>query len=220
MANETEIKKRIKLPESERLTLMSQHERPFWDRGIAVAGMDEVGRGPLAGPVVAACVMMPPNCLLDGVNDSKKLSKKKLELLHARITESALACGVAFVDERIIDEINILQATKRAFKLAFEAMIGKGICCNTVFIDAVKELNISAEQHPLIHGDAICYSIAAASIVAKVERDRFMIKMAEKYPEYGFERNVGYGTKQHIEALKQYGPCEIHRRSFIKKFVD
>lgn len=220
MANETKIKKRIKLPESERLLLMSQNERPFWDNCVAVAGMDEVGRGPLAGPVVAACVMMPPNCLIDGVNDSKKLSKKKLELLHGLITEKALAYGVAFVDEKIIDEINILRATKRAFKIAFEGMLEKGVCCSTVFVDAVKSLDIDAEQHPLIHGDAICYSIAAASIVAKVERDRFMVEMAQKYPEYGFENNVGYGTKQHIDALKQHGPCEIHRRSFIKNFVD
>ena len=211
-------KAKLKLPEPERLLLMSQNERPFWEKGIAVAGMDEVGRGPLAGPVVAACVMMPPNCLIECVNDSKKLSKKKLELLHGIITEKALSYGVAFVDERTIDEINILQATKRAFKLAYEAMLEK-VSCSTVFVDAVKDLDISAEQHPIIHGDAVCYSIAAASIVAKVERDRFMVKMAEKYPQYGFEKNVGYGTKQHIGALKQYGPCEIHRRSFIKNFV-
>ena len=219
MPKETEAKKRVKIPEAERLLLMSQNERPFWEKGIAVAGMDEVGRGPLAGPVVAACVMMPPNCLIEGVNDSKKLSKKKLELLHGRITEAALAYGVAFVDEKTIDEINILQATKRAFKLAFETMLEKGVSCGTVFVDAVKGLDIDAEQYPLIHGDALCYSIAAASIVAKVERDRFMIEMAQKYPEYGFERNVGYGTKQHIDALKQLGPCEIHRRSFIKNFI-
>lgn len=219
MPKETEAKKRVKIPEAERLLLMSKNERPFWEKGIAVAGMDEVGRGPLAGPVVAACVMMPPNCLIEGVNDSKKLSKKKLELLHGRITEAALAYGVAFVDEKTIDEINILQATKRAFKLAFEAMLEKGVSCGTVFVDAVKGLDIDAEQYPLIHGDSLCYSIAAASIVAKVERDRFMVEMAQKYPEYGFERNVGYGTKQHIDALKQFGPCEIHRRSFIKNFV-
>lgn len=213
-------KAKLKLPESERLLIMSQNERPYWERRIAVAGMDEVGRGPLAGPVVAACVMMPPYCLIEGVNDSKKLSKKKLELLHGIIIDKALAYGVGFVDEKTIDEINILQATKLAFKHAFESMLEKGVFCGTVFVDAVKELDISADQHPIIHGDAVCYSIAAASIVAKVERDRFMVKMAEKYPQYGFEKNVGYGTKQHIEALKQYGSCEIHRRSFIKNFVD
>lgn len=212
-------KPRIRLPESERLFIMSQNERPFWEKGVAVAGMDEVGRGPLAGPVVASCVMLPPNYLIEYVNDSKKLSKKKLEQLHAAITEAALSYGVAFVDENTIDQINILQATKLAFKLAFENMLKKGFACETVFIDAVKDLDIEAEQHALIHGDAICYSIAAASIVAKVERDRFMVQMAEKYPQYGFEKNVGYGTKQHIEALKQFGPCEIHRRSFIKNFI-
>ena len=221
MEGETNTRARKpKVPEAERLMLMSQNELPFWTRGTAVAGMDEVGRGPLAGPVVTACVMMPPNCLIEGVNDSKKLSKKKLELLHASITEAALAYGVAFVDEKTIDEINILQATKLAFKLAFEDMLSKGVSCETVFVDAVKDLDINAEQHPLIHGDSICYSIAAASIVAKVERDRFMVRLAEQYPQYGFERNVGYGTKQHIDALKQFGPCEIHRRTFIKNFVD
>lgn len=204
-----------KLAESERLYIMTEYERPFWEAGIAVAGMDEVGRGPLAGPVVSACVMLPPNCLIEGVNDSKKLAKKKLAALYDEITGKALAYGLGWVDEKIIDEINILQATKRAFKLAFEAMNAP---CGTVFVDAVKGLDINADQRAIIHGDACCYSIAAASIVAKVERDRYMVRMAEKYPGYGFEKNVGYGTAQHIEALKRLGPCTIHRRSFLKNF--
>lgn len=195
---------------------MSVFERPYWDRGVAVAGMDEVGRGPLAGPVVAACVMLPPNTLIEGVNDSKKLSKKKLESLYKEITDKALAFGVGWVGQEVIDEINILNATKRAFAEAFRSMNAD---CGTVFIDAVRGLDIPAEQHSIIHGDALCYSIAAASIVAKVERDRFMIQMAEKYPEYGFEKNVGYGTAQHIAALKEYGPCPLHRASFIKNFA-
>lgn len=206
---------KIKLSEQERLFQMTAFERPFWENGIAVAGMDEVGRGPLAGPVVAACVMLPPNCLIEGVNDSKKLSKKKLEQLYSEITEKAIAYSCGWVSEKVIDEINILQATKRAFKLAFENL---GAACGTVFVDAVRDLEIDAQQYPIVHGDALCYSIAAASIVAKVERDRFMVKMAEKYPGYGFEKNVGYGTKQHTDALRELGPCEIHRRSFIKNF--
>ena len=208
--------KNAKIPETERLKVLSEYERPFWQQGIAVAGMDEVGRGPLAGPVVAAAVILPPNCLIEGVNDSKKLSKKKLAAVYEEIKKNALAVGVGWVSEKVIDEINILQATKRAFKEAYNAL---EIKINDVFIDAVNGLDIDAVQHPLIHGDALCYSIAAASIVAKVERDRFMIGIAGKYPQYGFEQNVGYGTKQHIDALKQFGPCEIHRRSFLKNFA-
>lgn len=207
---------KTKQNEQERLRILSENERPYWERGIAVAGMDEVGRGPLAGPVVAACVILPPGLLIEGVNDSKKLSKKKLESLYVEITEKAAAFATGWVDEKTIDEINILNATKLAFKQAFENM---SINCSDVFVDAVKGLDISAKQHPIIHGDALCYSIAAASIVAKVERDRFMVKMSELYPEYGFEKNVGYGTKQHLDALKNYGPCEIHRMSFLKKFL-
>ncbi|MBR4435191.1 MAG: ribonuclease HII [Clostridia bacterium] len=206
---------KTKHSESERLHIMSENERPFWERGIAVAGMDEVGRGPLAGPVVAACVILPPGLLIEGVNDSKKLSKKKLESLYSVIKGNAVAIGMGWVDEKIIDQINILNATKLVFKRAYENM---AYPCSDVFIDAVKGLDIDANQHPIIHGDALCYSIAAASIVAKVERDRFMIAMAEKHPEYGFEKNVGYGTKQHLEALKAHGVCPIHRSSFLKKF--
>ncbi len=201
--------------EHRRLIALSEYERPFWNSGIAVAGMDEVGRGPLAGPVVAAAVVLPPECLIEGVNDSKKLSKKKLAELDREIRENALAVGLGWVSEKVIDEINILRATKRAFAEAYKDL---GIGVGTVFVDAVTGLDIDAEQRSIIHGDALCYSIAAASIVAKVARDSFMIEMAEKYPQYGFEKNVGYGTKQHIEALKEFGPCEIHRRSFIKNF--
>lgn len=216
MTDKQDEQRKPKLSEAERLRLMTEFERPFWERDIAVAGMDEVGRGPLAGPVVAACVMMPPGCLIEGVNDSKKLSRKKLELLYEQITANAVSIGVGWVGEEVIDEINILQATKRAFRLAFEQL---NVPCGTVFVDAVRDLAINADQHPIIHGDAVCYSIAAASIIAKVERDRFMISMAKKYPEYGFEKNVGYGTKQHIDALKSVGPCPIHRRSFLKNFA-
>lgn len=203
--------------EFERLNNLTVNERPFWSEGIAVAGMDEVGRGPLAGPVVAACVILPPNCLIEGVNDSKKLSEKKRIELSSIIMEKAIAYGFGWVEADVIDEINILEATKLAFCKAYSAM---GVECKDIFVDAVKNLNIEANQHPLIHGDAVCYSIAAASIIAKVERDNYMVEIAKDYPQYGFERNKGYGTKEHCEALSRFGPCKIHRRTFIRKFIE
>ena len=205
-----------KLKEQLRLQSMTSFERPFWENGILVAGMDEVGRGPLAGPVVAACVVMRKEPLIEGVNDSKKVSEHKRERLYDEIRENALAFGFGWEFQDVIDEINILEATKSAFAQAYSSM---NCVCNDVFVDAVKNLKIDANQHPLIHGDAICYSIAAASILAKVERDRFMVRAAEKYPQYGFERNKGYGTGEHIEAIRKFGPCEIHRMSFIKNFI-
>ena len=205
-----------KLKEQLRLQSMTSFERPFWENGILVAGMDEVGRGPLAGPVVAACVVMRKEPLIEGVNDSKKVSEHKRERLYDEIRENALAFGFGWEFQDVIDEINILEATKSAFAQAYNSM---NCVCNDVFVDAVKNLKIDANQHPLIHGDAICYSIAAASILAKVERDRFMVRAAEKYPQYGFERNKGYGTGEHIEAIRKFGPCEIHRMSFIKNFI-
>ena len=205
-----------KLKEQLRLQSMTSFERPFWENGILVAGMDEVGRGPLAGPVVAACVVMRKEPLIEGVKDSKKVSEHKRERLYDEIRENALAFGFGWEFQDVIDEINILEATKSAFAQAYNSM---NCVCNDVFVDAVKNLKIDANQHPLIHGDAICYSIAAASILAKVERDRFMVRAAEKYPQYGFERNKGYGTGEHIEAIRKFGPCEIHRMSFIKNFI-
>lgn len=205
-----------KLKEQLRLQSMTSFERPFWENGIYVAGMDEVGRGPLAGPVVAACVVMRKEPLIEGVKDSKKVSEHKRERLYDEIRANALAFGFGWEFQDVIDEINILEATKSAFAQAYNSM---NCVCNDVFVDAVKNLKIDANQHPLIHGDAICYSIAAASILAKVERDRFMVRAAEKYPQYGFERNKGYGTGEHIEAIRKFGPCEIHRMSFIKNFI-
>lgn len=205
-----------KMKEQQRLRSMTDYERPFWEKGILVAGMDEVGRGPLAGPVVAACVVMRGEPLIGGVNDSKKVAEHKRERLYDEILANAAAFGFGWEFQDVIDEINILEATKSAFAKAY---VGMNCECSDVFVDAVKDLKINADRHPLIHGDAICYSIAAASILAKVERDRFMVMAAEKYPRYGFERNKGYGTKEHIEAIRKYGPCEIHRMSFIKKFL-
>lgn len=205
-----------KLKEQLRLRSMTSYERPFWESGIFVAGMDEVGRGPLAGPVVAACIVMKNEPLIEGVNDSKKVSERKRERLYDEIMANALASGFGWEFQDVIDEINILEATKSAFAKAYSSM---NYACSDVFVDAAKNLKIDANQHPLIHGDGICYSIAAASILAKVERDRFMVKASEKYPQYGFERNKGYGTGEHIEAIKKYGPCELHRMSFIKNFL-
>lgn len=187
-----------------------------------VCGIDEAGRGPLAGPVCAAAVILPDGCIIEGVNDSKKLTEKKREQLFDVIKETAVAYSIATADEKEIDEINILQATKKAFAEAYRNALAHcpgDYVCSDVFVDAVKDLDIPAVQHSLIHGDALCYSIAAASIVAKVERDRYMIAAAEKFPQYGFEKNVGYGTKQHMDALREFGPCELHRRSFIKKIL-
>ena len=179
--------------------------------------MDEVGRGPLAGPVVAACVILPPEPLIEYVNDSKKVSEKRREKLAPAIRDAALAVGIGWADEREIDEINILRATKNAFVRAYETM---NCACTHVLVDAVEGIAIPAEQHALIHGDALSYLIAAASIVAKVERDAYMRRLDAAYPQYGFARNKGYGTAEHIAALKRHGPCPLHRESFIKKILE
>ncbi len=203
--------------EAERLFEITRMERAFWEKGVFPAGMDEVGRGPLAGPVVAACVVLPPEPLIPYVNDSKRVSEKRREKLAPEIRALALACGTGWADENEIDAENILHATRKAFARAYFAM-GPG--CPHVFVDAVEGLAIPAEQHALIHGDALSYLIAAASIVAKVERDAYMRRMHALYPQYGFDRNKGYGTPQHIAALREYGPCPLHRRTFIKGILE
>ena len=206
-----------KINEAERLLRLSERDRAFWTQdGVILAGMDEVGRGPLAGPVVVACVVMPPEPLLEYVNDSKKVSEKRREALYERILSTCIEAQTAWVDENVIDEINILEATKLAFAQAFQKMQTR---VTDVLIDALQGLDIAARQHPLIHGDALSYSIAAASIVAKVERDRFMREQDAIYPMYGFAQNKGYGTKQHMDAIKAYGPCPLHRRSFLKNLL-
>ena len=208
----------MKITEKEfaRLAELSKIDRKYWDQGLGLAGMDEVGRGPLAGPVVVGCVVMPPEPLLPYVNDSKKLSEKRREALYDQITATALAHATAWVGPEVIDEINILEATKRGFAEAFAKI---DLPVTDVLIDALQGLAIPARQHPLIHGDALSYSIGAASILAKVARDRYMIEQDALYPQYGFARNKGYGTAEHIAALREYGPCPIHRRSFIGRFV-
>ena len=212
-----ERKMMAKRNESVRLYVLTQTERPYWEKGIFPAGMDEAGRGPLAGPVYAACVILPPQPLIEGVNDSKKLSEARREALYPQVLQHALAFGVGTASEAEIDELNILNATKLAFQRAFQKL---EIPCGVALVDAVKGLSIEAEQVPLIHGDAISYLIAAASILAKVERDRSMKELDRLYPQYGFAANKGYGTKAHIEALKKYGPCPAHRKSFIGHFVE
>lgn len=206
-----------RLPEEERLSRIAEPDRAFWGReGVLLAGMDEVGRGPLAGPVVVCCAAMPSEPLIRHVNDSKKVSEARREALYPELAETAIGYSFGWVWPETIDEINILQATRLAFKEAFLAM---PVAVTDVLVDAMRNLEIPARQHPLIHGDALSYSIACASILAKVTRDRYMLEQDALYPEYGFARNKGYGTAEHIAALKLFGPCPIHRRSFIEKFI-
>ena len=195
-----------------------QYERALIANGYSyVAGVDEVGRGPLAGPVVCAAVIMPLDeaSLVVGVDDSKKLSEKKRELLAEQIKERALAYTIIEIDEKTIDEINILEATKLGMKRAVESL---NIQPDAVLTDGNMTLNIAHPQKSVIHGDALSYSIGAASIIAKVHRDRKMVEFAKTYPDYGFEKNKGYGTAEHIKGIKETGLCPIHRRSFTKNF--
>lgn len=204
-----------RIDETERLIRLSGPDRVYWEQdNVVLAGMDEVGRGPLAGPVVVGCVVMPKEPLLKYVNDSKKVTEKRREMLYDQILATAIEAKTAWIWPDVIDSINILEATKLAFRDAFRAMETP---ITDVMIDALTGLDIPARQHPLIHGDALCYAIAAASIVAKVERDRYMIEMDQAYPQYGFAKNKGYGTKEHMDALRMYGMTPIHRRSFLKK---
>ncbi|MBO5344983.1 MAG: ribonuclease HII [Clostridia bacterium] len=178
-----------------------------------IAGMDEVGRGPLAGPVCVACVIMPLDDVIEGIDDSKKLSEKKRDALFEKIKEKAIAYSIEMVDEQTIDKINILEATKLCMKKAVEKLEIKP---DVVLVDAIKSLDVTVPIRGIIKGDALSYSIGCASILAKVTRDRLMVELAKEYPEYGFEKHKGYGTKVHIEALKEYGPCIYHRLSFLK----
>ena len=195
----------------EKLERLTQIERELWADGLAVAGIDEVGRGPLAGPVVTACVSIPRDRLIPGVDDSKKLSEKRREALYPLLLEAADYAETCFIGPDVIDGINILQATRRAMESC-----AAGFANGVFLIDAVKDLELPCPARSLIHGDALSYMIGAASIVAKVTRDRYMVQLDEKYPMYGFARNKGYGTAEHIAALKKYGPCPEHRRSFIR----
>ena len=195
-----------------------QFERALESSGVKyIAGVDEVGRGPLAGPVVCAAVIMPldENSLVVGVDDSKKLSEKKREQLAKEIKEKALCYSIVEIDEKTIDEINILEATKLGMKRAIESL---QITPEVVLTDGNMTIDIVHKQKSVIHGDALSYSIGAASIIAKVHRDNLMDEYAKTYPAYAFEKNKGYGTAAHIQGIKEYGLCPIHRRTFTKKF--
>ena len=189
-------------------------ERRLWAEGYAlVGGMDEVGRGPLAGPVVAACVILPPGLIIEGVDDSKKLTPSKREELYDIISGKAEAIGLGMVDPGRIDEINIYAATMEAM---FRAVNACQKAPEYLLIDAMRLKALPMPQLSIIGGDGKSQTIAAASIIAKVTRDRMMVELAETYPEYGFEKHKGYGTREHVKAIRQYGMSPIHRRSFMK----
>lgn len=192
-------------------------ENEYREKGFnVICGVDEAGRGPLAGPVYAAAVILPSDCVIEGLNDSKKLTEKKREKLFDEIKDKALAYGIASADEKEIDEINILNATFLAMKRAINSLSVKP---DLALIDGNQKPHTDIEEVTVIKGDAKSMSIAAASVLAKVSRDRFMLEMAEKYPQYEFARHKGYGTKLHYEKIAQYGVCDIHRRTFLKKIL-
>lgn len=191
-------------------------EQSHFDAGVKIiCGVDEAGRGPLAGPVCAAAVILPPNVDIPGLNDSKKLSDKKRRELFPIIKEQAIAYGIAFADHTEIDEINILQATYLAMERAIDQLTVKP---ELALVDGNRAKDFSIPVQTVVHGDSLSASIAAASVLAKVTRDDYMLKMAEEYPGYDFEIHKGYGTKAHYAALTEHGPCPIHRMSFLKKF--
>ncbi len=200
---------------------MLEYEHLYKDKGAKyIAGIDEVGRGPLAGPVVVCCCIMKldDEDIIQGVNDSKKVSEKNREILFDKIKEKAIAYQIELLDEKAIDEMNILAATKKCMQKAIED-ISKVSKPDVVLIDAVK-IDTTVPIEPIIKGDAKSYSIACASILAKVTRDRMMVEYDKVYPGYDFASNKGYGSAKHIQALKEIGPCEIHRRTFIKNFIE
>ena len=205
--------------EHNRLIELSKFEREYNDKGFElIGGIDEAGRGPLFGPVVAACVVLPKGCLIEGVNDSKKLSEKKREALFDEIKEKAVAWGVGIVDNNVIDEINILEATRKAMH---EAVCNLQVKPDYIFIDAEKHVDTCGIPYlPIVKGDALSINISCASIIAKVTRDRMIDELSKTYPQYGLEKHKGYGTKEHIEAIKKYGLTPLHRKSFCGKFVN
>lgn len=210
-------KKRVEAFEAEveRTYRMKEYERKY-ENCRYICGIDEVGRGPLAGPVVAAAVILPRDCDIYYLNDSKQLSEKKREALYEEIMNKAVSVGIGYADQRVIDDINILQADYVAMRIAIGRLT---VIPDILLNDAVTIPDVVIPQEPIIKGDAKSVSIAAASIVAKVTRDRFMVDMDKVYPGYNFAGNKGYGSAEHIAALKKLGPCELHRRTFIKNFV-
>ena len=209
----------MKEKEIERLTKLKEIEKDLYNKGFKnICGIDEAGRGPLAGPVVVAGVIMPQDSMIEFVNDSKKVTEKRREKLYDIIREEAISYSIAVVDQNVIDEINILNATKQGVT---EVIDGLDVKPDLILVDALEHINTRGIPYePLVKGDARCYNIAAASILAKVTRDRIMRQWDEIYPQYGFLSNKGYGTAKHIEAIKEYGLCPIHRISFTKKFTN
>ena len=204
--------------ERQRLKKMSEFENKYSD--YIIAGVDEAGRGPLAGPVVAGCVVLDNSKEILFINDSKKISEKKRNKLYDEIIDKSLAYGIGIVDEKVIDEINILEATHVAMKIAvdnanlmLQSKHSKSI--GILLVDALKIKNVDIKQVSIVHGDALSLSIAAASILAKVSRDRMMIEYDKLYPEYQFIKNKGYGTKYHMDKIREIGICDIHRKSFL-----
>ena len=191
-------------------------ERSLFDTGIGtICGVDEAGRGPLAGPVCAAAVILPPGLMIEGLDDSKKLTEAKREALFPVICKQAIAYGIGFADEKEIDEINILQATFAAMRRAIAQLSVKP---DLALVDGNRSADFGLAVQTVVKGDSLSANIAAASVLAKVSRDRYMKELAEQYPEYGFEVHKGYGTKKHYEALTEHGACPAHRRTFLRSF--
>ena len=208
----------MKEKEQERLTKLKEIEKDLYNKGFNnICGIDEAGRGPLAGPVVVAGVIMPKDSMIEGINDSKKVSEKKREKLYDLIIDEAISYSVAIIGQDVIDDINILNATKEGVTKVVD---GLDVKPDLIIIDALNHINTRGIPYePIVKGDAKCYNIAAASILAKVTRDRIMREWDEIYPQYGFVQHKGYGTAKHIQAIKDYGLTPIHRRTFTKKFV-
>lgn len=210
----------MKEKEELRLKKLKQIEEEIYNNNSNInyiCGIDEAGRGPLAGPVVVASVIMPRESMIEGVNDSKKVSEKKREELYDKITEEAISYGVGIINHEQIDELNILNATKLGLTTSLQEL---DIKPNLILVDALNKIDtLGIPYKSIIKGDALCYSISCASIIAKVTRDRIMRQWDEIYPMYGFEKHKGYGTAFHIQEIKKYGLCPIHRRSFTKNFI-
>ena len=209
----------MKEKEIERLTKLKEIEKDLYSKGFKnICGIDEAGRGPLAGPVVVAGVIMPEDSMIEFVNDSKKVTEKRREKLYDIIKEEAISYSIAVIDQDIIDDINILNSTKKGVT---EVVEGLDVKPDLILVDALEHIDTKGIPYePLVKGDARCYNIAAASILAKVTRDRIMRQWDEIYPEYGFSSNKGYGTAKHIAAIKEYGLCPIHRVTFTKHFTN
>ena len=208
----------MKEKEEERLKTLKLEEEQLYKTGVNyICGIDEAGRGPLAGPVVVAAVILPQDSFIEGINDSKKVSEKKRELLYEQITKEAITWGVGIVDQQTIDDINILNATKAGLTQALQELSQKP---DLILVDALSHINtLGIPYKSIVKGDAKCYSIAAASIIAKVTRDRIMRTWDEVYPQYGFAKHKGYGTKMHIDAINEYGICSLHRKTFTKNLI-